>query len=132
METRTFADFDIPEKILDALADMNLFVPTPIQENSFKPILSGRDVMGIAQTGTGKTLAYALPTLKSYKYSKSGNPSILILVPTRELVVQVADFVRALTQYLTTRVVAVYGGTNINTQKLLFDEGCDVLVGTPG
>lgn len=132
METRTFADFDIPEKILDALADMNLFVPTPIQEKSFKPILSGRDVMGIAQTGTGKTLAYALPTLKSYKYSKSGNPSILILVPTRELVVQVADFVRALTQYLTTRVVAVYGGTNINTQKLLFDEGCDVLVGTPG
>lgn len=128
----TFAGYDISEKLLDALADLNLFEPTLIQEKSFKPILSGRDIMGIAQTGTGKTLAYCLPVLKSYKYSKSGNPTILILVPTRELVVQVSDFLKALTQYLTTRVVAVYGGTNINTQKLLFDGGCDILVGTPG
>lgn len=132
METRTFANYTTSEKILDALADLNLFEPTPIQEKSFKPILSGRDIMGIAQTGTGKTLAYSLPVLSTYKYSKSGNPTILILVPTRELVVQVAEFLRQLTQYLTTRVIAVYGGTNINTQKLLFDGGCDILVGTPG
>ncbi len=65
MDKITFADFELPEKILDVLADSNLFVPTPIQEKSLKPILSGRDVMGIAQTGTGKTLAYLLPVLKN-------------------------------------------------------------------
>lgn len=128
----TFADFDLPEKLLDTLADLNLFEPTPIQEKSLKPILSGRDVMGIAQTGTGKTLAYLLPVLKNWKYSKSGNPTVLILVPTRELVVQVAEIVEKLTVNLTTRVIGVYGGKNINTQKLLFDNGCDILVGTPG
>ena len=128
----TFADFELPEKILDTLADLNLFEPTPIQEKSIKPILSGRDVMGIAQTGTGKTLAYLLPVLKNWKYSKSGNPTVLILVPTRELVVQVAEIVERLTENLTTRVIGVYGGKNINTQKLLFNDGCDILVGTPG
>lgn len=128
----TFADFDLPIKILDVLADQNLFEPTPIQEKSFKPILSGRDVMGIAQTGTGKTLAYLLPVLKNWKYNKNGNPTILILVPTRELVVQVSEILEMLTQNLTTRVIGVYGGKNINTQKLLFDNGCDILVGTPG
>lgn len=128
----TFADFGLPEKILDVLADLNLFEPTPIQEKSLSPIMSGRDVMGIAQTGTGKTLAYLLPVLKTWKYNKTGNPTILILVPTRELVVQVEEIVKQLTQNLTARVIGVYGGKNINTQKLLFDNGCDILVGTPG
>lgn len=128
----TFADFGLPEKILDVLADLNLFEPTPIQEKSIGPIMSGRDVMGIAQTGTGKTLAYLLPVLKTWKYNKTGNPTVLILVPTRELVVQVEEIVRELTQNLTTRVIGVYGGKNINTQKLLFNDGCDILVGTPG
>lgn len=132
MEKITFADFELPEKILDVLADQNLFEPTPIQEKSLKPILSGRDVMGIAQTGTGKTLAYLLPILKTWKYNKSGNPTVLILVPTRELVVQVTDIVKNLTQNITARVVGIYGGVNIKTQKLLFNDGCDILVGTPG
>lgn len=128
----TFADFGLPEKILDALADLNLFEPTPIQEKSLNPILSGRDVMGIAQTGTGKTLAYLLPVLKTWKYNKSGHPTVLILVPTRELVVQVEEIVKQLAANLTARVIGVYGGKNINTQKLLFNGGCDILVGTPG
>lgn len=128
----TFADFDLPVKLLDTLADLELFEPTPIQEKSFKPILSGRDVMGIAQTGTGKTLAYLLPVLKNWKFNKSGNPTVLVLVPTRELVVQVAEILENLTPNLTTRVIGVYGGKNINTQKLLFNDGCDILVGTPG
>lgn len=128
----TFADFDLSEKILDVLADLNLFEPTPIQEKSLKPILSGRDVMGIAQTGTGKTLAYLLPVLKNWKYNKNGNPTVLVLVPTRELVVQVTEIIETLTQNLTARVIGVYGGKNINTQKLLFNDGCDILVGTPG
>ncbi|MDO5616412.1 MAG: DEAD/DEAH box helicase, partial [Cruoricaptor ignavus] len=128
----TFADFDLPIKILDVLADLELFEPTPIQEKTFKPILSGRDIMGIAQTGTGKTLAYLLPTLKLWKYNKTGNPTVLILVPTRELVVQITEILESLTQNLTARIVGVYGGKNINTQKKLFDDGCDILVGTPG
>ncbi|WOC50831.1 DEAD/DEAH box helicase [Bergeyella porcorum] len=128
----TFADFDLQEKILDVLADLELFEPTPIQEKSFKPILSGRDIMGIAQTGTGKTLAYLLPVLKMWKYNKNNNPTVLVLVPTRELVVQVTEILEQLTQNLTARIIGVYGGKNINTQKLLFDNGCDILVGTPG
>lgn len=132
MEKMTFADFDLPEKILDVLADSNLFEPTPIQQKSLGPILSGRDVMGIAQTGTGKTLAYLLPTLKTWKYNKSGNPTVLILVPTRELVVQVSEILQNLTQNITARVIGIYGGKNIKTQKLLFNDGCDILVGTPG
>ncbi len=132
MEKLTFADFDLPEKILDVLADSELFEPTPIQIKSLKPILSGRDVMGIAQTGTGKTLAYLLPVLKMWKYNKSGNPTVLILVPTRELVVQVTEVVKNLTQNLSARVLGIYGGVNINTQKLLFNDGCDILIGTPG
>ena len=127
-----FADFEIPERILDVLADLNLFEPTPIQEKSFKPILSGRDVMGIAQTGTGKTLAYLLPVLKNWKYNKNGNPTVLVLVPTRELVVQVTEIIEKLTENITARVIGIYGGKNINTQKLLFNNGCDILVGTPG
>ncbi len=128
----TFADFDLPEKILNVLADSELFEPTPIQEKSFKPILSGRDIMGIAQTGTGKTLAYLLPVLKMWKYNKSGNPTVLILVPTRELVVQVSEILENLVRNLSARVIGIYGGKNINTQKLLFKDGCDILVGTPG
>ena len=128
----TFADFDLPEKILDVLADLNLFEPTPIQEKSIGPILSGRDVMGIAQTGTGKTLAYTLPVLKTWKYNKTGNPTVLVLVPTRELVVQVTEVITKMTENLTARVIGIYGGKNINTQKLLFNDGCDILVGTPG
>lgn len=130
--TQTFADFDLQERILDVLADLELFEPTPIQEKSFKPILSGRDIMGIAQTGTGKTLAYLLPVLKMWKYNKNGNPTVLVLVPTRELVVQVTEILEKLTENITARVIGVYGGKNINTQKLLFNDGCDILVGTPG
>ncbi|MBS1572157.1 MAG: DEAD/DEAH box helicase [Bacteroidetes bacterium] len=132
MEKLSFANFDLPEKILDVLADLEIFEPTPIQEKSYKPILSGRDIMGIAQTGTGKTLAYLLPVLKNWKFNKNGNPTVLILVPTRELVVQVSEIVEKLCQNITARVIGVFGGKNINTQKLLFDNGCDILVGTPG
>ena len=122
MEKLTFADFELPEKILDVLADANLFEPTPIQEKALKPILSGRDVMGIAQTGTGKTLAYLLPVLKTWKYNKTGNPTVLILVPTRELVVQVAGIVENLTRDITARVIGIYGGKNIFSMIFFFNQ----------
>lgn len=128
----SFADFDLPKQLNNALEKQGISEPTPIQLKSFSPIMSGKDVMGIAQTGTGKTLAYLLPVLKTWKYNKNGSPTVLILVPTRELVVQVAQVLENLTEEMSTRVLGVYGGVNINTQKLLVYEGVDILVGTPG
>ncbi len=98
MEKPTFADFDLPKQVNSALEKLEISEPTPIQLKSFSPIMSGRDVMGIAQTGTGKTLAYLLPVLKTWKFNKNGSPTVLILVPTRELVVQVAEVVENLTE----------------------------------
>ena len=106
--------------------------PTPIQEKAFPVVMSGKDVVGIAQTGTGKTLAYLLPLLRQHTFSKQKDPRILILVPTRELVIQVVEEIQKLTAYMTVRVVGVYGGTNINNQKQLLYDGLDILVATPG
>lgn len=111
---------------------MGLTQPTPIQHRAFPVISSGRDVIGIAQTGTGKTLAYLLPVLKPWKFMASETPRVVILVPTRELVVQITEVVSQLTQYMSIRTLGVYGGVNINTQKKAVYEGVDILVGTPG
>jgi len=111
---------------------MEFVNPTPIQEKAFPVVMSGKDVIGIAQTGTGKTLAYLLPLLRQHTFSKEKDPKILILVPTRELVIQVVEEIRKLTTYMTIRVVGVYGGTNINNQKQLLYDGLDILVATPG
>jgi ATP-dependent RNA helicase RhlE len=94
--------------------------------------MSGRDMMGIAQTGTGKTFAYLLPILKQWKFINTDSARVVILVPTRELVVQVVEEVEKLTKYMSVRTVGVYGGVNINSQKKLVYAGVDVLVGTPG
>jgi ATP-dependent RNA helicase RhlE len=128
----TFEQFNLPISIQKALENLQLTAPTPIQEKSFSVIMSGRDMMGIAQTGTGKTFAYLLPILKSYKFIDTFNPRIMILVPTRELVVQVVEEVEKLTQFMSVRTLGIYGGVNINTQKKQVYQGIDVLVGTPG
>jgi ATP-dependent RNA helicase RhlE len=94
--------------------------------------MSGRNVVGIAQTGTGKTFAYLLPILKQLKFSDQKEPRILILAPTRELVIQILNEVKKLTKYAQLRSGAIYGGTNINTQKQLVYNGIDILVATPG
>jgi len=128
----TFDDLNINNPLRNALVDLEYMNPTPIQIAAFSPIMSGRDVVGVAQTGTGKTFAYLMPLLRMLKFSTDGNPRIAILVPTRELVVQVTEEVKKLTTYMTVRPVGVYGGTNINTQKQSVAEGVDVLVATPG
>jgi ATP-dependent RNA helicase RhlE len=89
-------------------------------------------MVGIAQTGTGKTYAYLWPILRDLKYSDQVNPRVLIVVPTRELVVQVVEQAKSLTRLSNIRVLGVYGGTNINTQKISVAEGTDILVATPG
>jgi ATP-dependent RNA helicase RhlE len=94
--------------------------------------MSGADVCGIAQTGTGKTFGYLLPCLRQWKYDKNKDPQILIIVPTRELVVQVVESVKKLTTYMSVVTVGVFGGVNINTQQIEVEKGVDVLVATPG
>ena len=128
----TFEQFNLPKSLQKAIDEIGLTTPTPIQEKSFSVIMSGRDMMGIAQTGTGKTFAYLLPLLKQYKFSTTHTPKIVILVPTRELVVQVVEEIEKLTQYMSIRTIGIYGGVNINTQKKTVYEGSDILVGTPG
>lgn len=128
----TFEQFQLPKSVQKAIDDLGFKKPTPIQEKSFSVIMSGRDMMGIAQTGTGKTFAYLLPLLKLYKFSVTHTPKIVILVPTRELVVQVVEEVEKLTKYMSVRTLGIFGGVNINTQKTAVYQGIDILVGTPG
>ena len=128
----TFEQFNLPKSVQKAINDLGFVTPTPIQEKSFSVIMSGRDMMGIAQTGTGKTFAYLLPLLKLYKFTPTDTPKIVILVPTRELVVQVVEEVEKLTKYMSVRTLGIYGGVNINTQKKSVYQGIDILVGTPG
>ncbi|MFN0013849.1 MAG: DEAD/DEAH box helicase [Saprospiraceae bacterium] len=132
MTTPTFEFLNLNAPLLNALHDLGLQHPTPIQEKAFSVVMSGRDVVGIAQTGTGKTYAYLLPILRQLSFSKQKDPRVLILVPTRELAIQVAAEVEKLTTYMTVRTLAVYGGVNINTQKLAVQAGLDIVVGTPG
>ncbi|WP_297515472.1 DEAD/DEAH box helicase [Flavobacterium sp.] len=128
----TFESLQLPKALQKAIDEMGLTQPTPIQQRAFPVISSGRDVVGIAQTGTGKTLAYLLPVLKPWKFMASETPRVVILVPTRELVVQITEVVTQLTQYMSIRTLGVYGGVNFNTQKKAVYEGVDILVGTPG
>jgi ATP-dependent RNA helicase RhlE len=128
----TFSDLNLSTPLLNALNDLGYTRPTTIQARAFPVVMGGRDVCGIAQTGTGKTFAYLLPCLRQWKFSKDTAPQILIIVPTRELVVQVVEAVKKLTTYMNVAVVGIYGGVNINTQKLEVAEGMDVLVATPG
>lgn len=128
----TFQDFNLNTPLYNALEDLGFTTPTPIQAEAFNVVTSGKDVVGIAQTGTGKTFAYILPILRQLNYSKQDNPRVLILVPTRELVVQVVNEVEKLSKYINNRVLGVYGGTNINTQKQAVAQGLDIIVATPG
>ncbi len=128
----TFEELNITKPLLNALIDLEYVAPTPIQEKAFPLIMSGRDIIGIAQTGTGKTFAYLLPLLRQLKFSDQKNPRILIVVPTRELVLQIIGEIEKLTKYMQVRFLGVYGGTNINTQKQLVYNGLDILVATPG
>ncbi|MEL6925018.1 MAG: DEAD/DEAH box helicase, partial [Bacteroidota bacterium] len=97
----SFETLNLNTPLRDAIADLEYVYATPIQREAFSVIMSGRDVVGIAQTGTGKTFAYLLPLLRQLKYSTDDLPRILILVPTRELVLQVEEEVRKLTKYMT-------------------------------
>lgn len=128
----TFEELNLTKPLLNALQDVGYTTPTTIQAKAFSVIMSGKDVLGIAQTGTGKTVAYLLPSIKHWKYDKEKLPQILVLVPTRELVVQVEEEAKKLTKYTNADVVGVFGGVNMKPQAALLKAGADIVVATPG
>lgn len=129
---QSFESFQLKNPLNNAIIDLGFDNPTPIQAEAFPVVLSGADVVGISQTGTGKTFAYMIPLLHELKFSTQKHPRILILVPTRELVVQVVEQIELLAKYINVRVLGVFGESNINKQKEALAEGQDIVVATPG
>lgn len=127
-----FQELNLSKSILNALDEMGFVEPTPIQEKVFSVVMSGKDVCAIAQTGTGKTYGYLLPSLRQFVFSKEKIAQIMIVVPTRELVTQVVEEAKKLSKYMTVTTVGVYGGVNMKPQAAEILEGVDIVVGTPG
>ncbi len=127
-----FEDFNLNRQLLNAIADAGYEVPSPIQEQAIPLVLEGHDVLGIAQTGTGKTAAYVLPLLMRIKYAQGMHPRALILAPTRELVMQIGKALGELAKYTDLRHIAIYGGLGPKTQIEALQKGVDIVVATPG
>jgi ATP-dependent RNA helicase DeaD len=130
--TTTFADLNLRPELLEALASLGYEEPTPIQREAIGPLLAGRDLLGQAATGTGKTAAFALPLLESLAADRGDEPSALVLVPTRELAVQVSQALHRYGRGMGARVTPIYGGQPITRQLGALKRGVDVVVATPG
>ncbi|MBF0409773.1 MAG: DEAD/DEAH box helicase [Candidatus Riflebacteria bacterium] len=130
--TTTFEHFDLPDTLKMALAESGYEIPTPIQEKMIPVVLTGKDVLGQAQTGTGKTAAFALPLLSKIDLERK-EPQILVLTPTRELAIQVSEAFKKYGAHLPgLNVLAVYGGQDYSIQLRGLKRGAHVVVGTPG
>ncbi|MDX5417578.1 MAG: DEAD/DEAH box helicase [Hymenobacteraceae bacterium] len=127
----TFEDFKLNKQLLNAIADAGYEKPTPIQQQAIPIISAGHDILGIAQTGTGKTAAFLLPLLMKVKYAQGQNPRALIVAPTRELVMQIEENITLLAKYTDIRHTAIYGGLGPKTQIETINKGIDILVATP-
>ena len=129
-----FCQLGLDPRVLRAVDDAGYTAPTPIQAGAIPVILSGKDLIGIAQTGTGKTAAFTLPLLTRLAtgHSSPGHIRALILAPTRELVVQIHDNVRAYAQYLSLGVATVFGGVGEKPQIEALRRGADIIIATPG
>lgn len=133
----TFKDFDLNPKILKAVAEQNYTTPTPIQQATIPIVLDGMDVMGCAQTGTGKTAAFALPILdRIYSQNEGSKKSkkikSLVISPTRELAIQIEENFKKYSTYTQLKTSSVYGGVSIDQQIESLVKGVDVLIATPG
>ncbi len=128
----TFNDFELDDRCLSVLRAMDITTPTPVQAQAIPIVLEGHDLVATAQTGTGKTLAFSLPTLTRLAEKKNRPNRMLVLVPTRELCVQVEDVIRGLCRALKLRSVQVYGGVGLGPQSDKLKRGCDIIVATPG
>ncbi|MDF2736761.1 MAG: DEAD-box ATP-dependent helicase [Nitrososphaeraceae archaeon] len=128
--TRLFDELGLNKELLLALKENGYTTPFPIQEKAIPIILQGNDVIGQAHTGTGKTAAYSLPILMKMKNTR--NAQALVLVPTRELAIQVAGEMNKLANYTETKVAAIYGGQNMRNQIIRLERGVHIIVATPG
>ena len=129
---QSFAALGLSESLCKAVREMGFDAPSPIQEQSIPPTLEGKDLIGQAQTGTGKTAAFGLPILQRIEPSKR-SPQAIILCPTRELAIQVSDELHRYAKYLFgVRILPVYGGQDISRQIRGLREGAQIIVGTPG
>ncbi len=131
MESLTFKDLNLSENIERAVEDMGFEEPTPIQSQSIPYLMEGKDVIGQAQTGTGKTAAFGIPALEMLDV-KSKNVQVLVLCPTRELANQVAEEMSKLAKYQNTKMLPVYGGQPIDRQIKALRRGVHIVIGTPG
>jgi ATP-dependent RNA helicase RhlE len=129
--TASFRQFGLREELQRALDEAGYTSPTPIQVKAIPLVLAGHDLVGVAQTGTGKTLAYLLPILQAFKSGGDG-PHAVVVCPTRELAIQVAGEAERFGKHLALRTVLAYGGTSSGQQKSELTQGCDLLVATPG
>lgn len=128
----TFSDLKVTRQYLDALEDMGIFEPTEIQSKAIPRIRAGQDVIGIAQTGTGKTLAFLLPLMAMLSHAQGQGPRCVILTPAKELALQIAEVAKRLAARTDLRVEVVYGGVGHRAQQARLEEGCDLVVATPG
>lgn len=128
----TFADLGLPEFILNAVSDLGFETPSPIQQICIPHLLEGRDVLGMAQTGSGKTAAFSLPILAKIDPAEK-HPQLLVMAPTRELAIQVADACEQFMKYAKgINIVTLYGGQRYDIQLRALKQGAQVVVGTPG
>ena len=128
----SFENFNLNRQLLNAIADAGFTTPTEIQQKAIPLILGGQEVIGIAQTGTGKTAAYVLPILMKVKYAQGDEPRVLVLAPTKELIIQIAEHMLQLSKYTDLRILPIYGGVGVKTQIEEIRQGVDILIATPG
>ena len=126
-----FEQLKLNRQLLNAVEEAGFSMPTEIQSQVIPPALSGQNIIGIAQTGTGKTAAYVLPVLRILNYPRGDEPRALIIAPTRELTLQITSVFEQLGKYTGLRILAVYGGKGFSDQKKKLAEGCDIVAGTP-
>jgi ATP-dependent RNA helicase RhlE len=128
----SFESFNLNKQLLSAIADLGFSSPTEIQQKSFPIIFAGQEIIGIAQTGTGKTAAYLLPILMKIKYAQGDEPRAVILAPTKELTIQISEHATELAKYTDLRILPIYGGIGPKTQIESIQKGIDILIATPG
>ena len=128
----SFSDLGLSPNLLKAIEDLEYQKPTPIQAKAIPNLNSGQQLIGIAQTGTGKTAAFVLPVLHKLKYAQGKEPRALILAPSKELAIQINEEIEKLSKYIDIRHTVIYGGVGATNQLKAIEEGVDILVATPG
>ena len=128
----TFDELKLNRQLLNAIADLGYQEPTEIQKKAIPVISAGNDLLGIAQTGTGKTAAYLIPLVLKLKYAQGDAPRALIIAPTHELAIQIGEHIATFTKYTDLRHTVLYGGGSIKAQMAAVEKGIDLLVATPG